>query len=132
PAWMLQTLATPNAAAALAIDTKGMPISSMTGGFPLKGTDGMTAVRLLANFQAPGLHVAGAATYSDEAHAKAGPDGLKALPTWAAFTVITSALGVTLKDVVITPAKDDAQISFAVDDTSMKNLFLRLPAVFGQ
>jgi hypothetical protein len=139
PAWMLQTLATVSSAAggggaatALAIDTKGMPLSSMTGGFPLKGTDGMTAVRLLANFQPPGVHVAGAATYSDEAHAKAGADGLKALSTSAAFTVITSALGMTLKDVVITPAQSDAQISFAVDDTSMKNLFLRLPAVFGQ
>ncbi|HEX4514598.1 MAG TPA: hypothetical protein VH054_13700, partial [Polyangiaceae bacterium] len=55
PAWMLQTLATPGAAAALAIDTKGMPLTGFTGGFPLKGTDGMTAVRLLANFQPPGM-----------------------------------------------------------------------------
>jgi hypothetical protein len=132
PGWMLQTLATPNAAAALALDTKGMPLTSLTGGFPLKGTDGMTAVRLLANFQPPGMHVAGAATYSDEAHAKAGAEGLKALSSSTAFTVILSALGVSLKDVVVTPAQSDAQISFAIDDTSMKNLFLRLPAALGQ
>lgn len=132
PAWMLQTLATPNAAAALAVDTKGMPLTSLTGGFPLKGTDGMTAVRLLANFQPPGMHVAGAATYMDEAHAKTGAEGLKALSSSTAFTVLTSAMGVTLKDVVITPAQSDAQISFAVDDSSLKNLFLRLPSAFGQ
>ena len=132
PAWMLQTLATPNAAAALALDTKGMPLTSLTGGFPLKGTDGMTAVRLLANFQPPGMNVAGAATYSDEAHAKAGADGLKALSSSTAFTVLTSAVGVTLKDVTITPAQSDAQIAFKVDDSSLKNLFLRLPSAFGQ
>jgi hypothetical protein len=132
PAWMLQTLATPNAAAALAVDTKGMPLTGLTGGFPLKGTDGMTAVRLLANFQAPGMHVAGAATYVDEAHAKTGAEGLKSLSSSTAFTVLTSALGVTLKDVVITPAQSDAQISFAVDDTSLKNLFAKLPAAIGQ
>jgi len=132
PAWMLQTIATPNAAAALAVDTKGMPLTSLTGGFPLKGTDGMTAVRLLANFQAPGMNVAGAATYSDEAHAKAGADGLKALSSSTAFTVLTSAVGVTLKDIVITPAQSDAQISFKVDDSSLKNLFMRLPAAIGQ
>ena len=132
PAWMLQTLATPNAAAALALDTKGMPLTSLTGGFPLKGTDGMTAVRLLANFQAPGMHVAGAATYVDEAHAKTGAEGLKTLSTSTAFTVLTSAVGVSLKDVVITPAKSDAQLSFTTDDSSLKNLFLRLPAALGQ
>lgn len=132
PAWMLQTLATPNAAAALAIDTKGMPLTGFTGGFPLKGTDGMTAVRLLANFQPPGMHVAGAATYVDEAHAKTGAEGLKALSTSTAFTVLTSAVGVTLKDVTITPAKSDAQISLSVDDSSLKNLFSRLPSAFGQ
>jgi len=109
-----------------------MPLTSLTGGFPLKGTDGMTAVRLLANFQAPGMNVAGAATYSDEAHAKAGADGLKALSSSTAFTVLTSAVGVTLKDIVITPAQSDAQISFKVDDSSLKNLFMRLPAAIGQ
>ena len=131
PAWMLQTLATPAAAAALAVDTKAMPIANLTGGFPLKGTDGMTAVRLLANFQPPGMHVAGAATYVDEAHAQAGAAGLTSLASSAALTVITSAVGVSLRDVKVTPAKNDAQIAFTVDDASLRNLLTRLPAVFG-
>jgi hypothetical protein len=131
PAWMLQTLATPAASTALAFDTKSMPLSGLTGGFPLKGTDGMTALRLLGNFQPPGMHVAGAATYSDEAHAKAGADGLKALTNSTTFTVATSALGMTLKDVTVTPVQSDAQIAFAIDDASLRNLLTRLPAVFG-
>jgi hypothetical protein len=133
PAWMLQTL-TPvggNAAAALAVDTKSMPVASLTGGFPIKGTDGMTALRLLGNFQAPGMHVAGSATYADEAHAKAGADGLRSLFTSTAVTVATSALGVQIKDVTITPAQSDAQVAFAVDDASIANLLQRLPAMFG-
>ncbi|HEY1955719.1 MAG TPA: hypothetical protein VGH28_08900 [Polyangiaceae bacterium] len=131
PAWMLQTLATPGAAASLAVDTKSMPLANLTGGFPLKGTDGMTAVRLLANFQAPGMHVAGAATYADEAHAQAGAAGLSALASSAAFNVLTSAVGVAIRDVKITPAKNDAQIAFVVDDASLRNLLSRLPAVIG-
>jgi hypothetical protein len=139
PAWMIQTVAAiasppatgSAAAAALALDTKSIPLSTFTGGFPLKGTDGMTALRLLANFQPPGMHVAGSATYADDAHAKAGAAGLQALFSSTAFTVLTSALGVSVRDVKVAPAKDDAQIAFAVDDTSMRNLLARLPALFG-
>ncbi len=130
PAWMLQTLATPAAAAALALDTKSMPIASLTGGMPLKGTDGMTALRLLANFQPPGMHVAGAATYVDEAHAQAGATGLGSLMSSALVTVATSAIGVSLRDVKVTPAKNDAQVAFTVDDASLRNLLVRLPDVF--
>lgn len=131
PAWMLATLATPAAAVALAVDTKSVPLSQVTGGFPLKGTDGMTALRLLGNFQPPGLHVAGAATYADEAHAKAGAAGLSSLMSSTAFSVLTSALGVSVRDVKVTPAKDDAQVAFAVDDASMRNLLARLPSLLG-
>lgn len=131
PAWMLQTLATPGAAAALALDTKSMPLANFTGGFPLKGTDGMTALRLLANFQPPGMHVAGAATYADEAHAQAGAAGLSALFSSTAFNVATSAFGLAIRDPKITPAKNDAQISFAVDDASLRALISRLPAALG-
>ncbi len=132
PKWMLDTLATPAAAGALAMDTKAMPLSSLTGGFPLKGMDGMTNLRLLGNFQAPGMHVAGAATYADEAHAKAGADGLKSLFGSTAFTVMTSALGVSIQNVTVTPAQNDAQIACTVDDASLKNFLTRLPAVTGQ
>jgi hypothetical protein len=131
PAWMLQTLVTPAAAVALAVDTKALPLSSVTGGFPLKGTDGMTALRLLGNFQSPGMHVAGAATYADDAHAKAGATGLSSLMSSTAFTVISSAVGVSVRDVKITPSQHDAQVTFAVDDASMRNLLERLPALLG-
>jgi hypothetical protein len=131
PPWMLQTLATPAAAASIALDTKSMPLTSLTGGFPLKGTDGMTALRLLGNFQPPGMHVAGAATYADVDHAKAGADGLRSLFTSAAVTVVTGALGVQVKDVNVQPAQSDAQVAFTVDDASLKNLLQRLPAMFG-
>lgn len=132
PKWMLDTLATVGAAGALAMDTKSMPLSSFTGGFPLKGTDGMTAVRLLGNFQAPGMHVAGSATYADEAHAKAGADGLKSLFSSTAFTVLLSALGVSIQNVTVTPVQSDAQIAFTIDDASLRNFLTRLPAATGQ
>jgi hypothetical protein len=131
PKWMLDTLATVGAAGALAVDTKTVPLAQMTGGFPLKGTDGMTALRLLGNFQAPGMHVAGAATYVDEAHAKAGADGLKSLMTSTAFTVLSSALGLSIQNPNVVAAQSDAQISFTVDDASIRGLLARLPSAIG-
>jgi len=131
PAWMIATLATPGAAVAVALDTKSVPLSSMTGGLPLKGTDGMTALRLLGNFQPPGMHAAGAATYADEAHAKAGAAGLESLFGSSAFSTLLSMIGISVRDVKITPAKDDAQIAFTIDDASMRNFLSRLPALLG-
>jgi hypothetical protein len=131
PKWMLDTLATVGAAGAVALDMKNVPLAQLTGGFPLKGTDGMTALRLLGNFQAPGMHVAGSATYVDEAHAKAGAEGLKSLMSSTAFTVLFSALGVSIQNPNVVAAQSDAQISFAVDDASLRNLLTRLPSAVG-
>jgi hypothetical protein len=99
------------------------------GGFPIKGTDGITALRLLGNFQPPGMHIAGSATYVDEAHAKAGADGLKAFLGSTVVSVGLSALGVSLHDVNVTPAQSDAQVAFSLDDASLRNLIGRLPAL---
>jgi hypothetical protein len=133
PAWMIQTIQTPAAAAVLALNLDsqkgGIPLASITGSIPLKGTDGLTALRLLGNFQAPGMHVAGSATYVDEAHAKAGGDGLKALSASTLFSVAMSALGVSVRDLAITPVQSDAQIAFTVDDASLRNFIGRLPAL---
>jgi hypothetical protein len=130
---MIQTIQTPAAAAALALNLDsqkgGIPLASITGSIPLKGTDGLTALRLLGNFQAPGMHVAGSATYVDEAHAKAGGDGLKALSASTLFSVAMSALGVSVRDLAITPVQSDAQIAFTVDDASLRNFIGRLPAL---
>ncbi len=132
PGWMLQTIQTPAAAAALALNldqTKGgIPLGALTG-FPLKGTDGITALRLLGNFQPPGMHIAGSATYADEAHAKAGADGLKSLFGSTVFNVAMSALGVSVQNVTITPAQNDAQIACTLDDASLRNFIGRLPAL---
>jgi hypothetical protein len=133
PGWMLQTIQTPAAAGALALNldaTKGgIPLASVMGGFPIKGTDGITALRLLGNFQPPGMHIAGSATYVDEAHAKAGADGLKAFLGSTVVSVGLSALGVSLHDVNVTPAQSDAQVAFSLDDASLRNLIGRLPAL---
>jgi hypothetical protein len=130
---MIQTVQTPAAAATVALNLDaqkgGIPLASMTGGFAVKGTDGMTAIRLLANWKAPGMHVAGSATYVDEAHAKAGADGLKALFSSTVFSVATSAIGLSVRDVNIASAHSDAQLSFAVDDASIRNLIGRLPSL---
>jgi hypothetical protein len=130
--WMVQTVQTPAAAAALALNldgkTGGIPLASLTG-LPLKGTDGMTALRLLANFQQPGMHIAGSATYVDEAHATAGAEGLKSLTTSTFVTVALSAAGVSLRDVNVTAVKTDAQIALSIDDASLKNLIARLPTM---
>ena len=140
PAWMLQTLAMAGgspaasgggAAVAVALDTKSVPLSQVTGGLPLKGTDGMTALRLLGNFQPPGMHVAGAATYADEAHAKAGAAGLSSVLSSTVFTALTAALGISVRDLKVTPAHNDAQVAFAIDDASMQNFLSRLPSLFG-
>jgi hypothetical protein len=133
PAWMIQTVQTPAAAAALALNLDGskggIPLASITGGFPLKGTDGLTALRLLGNFQAPGMHIAGSATYVDAAHASAGADGLKSVFASTVFSVAMSALGVSVQNVTITPAQNDAQIACTIDDASLRNFIGRLPAL---
>ena len=132
PPWMLQTILTPAAAAGIALNLDGknggIPIAQLTG-LPIKGTDGITALRLLGNFQPPGMHIAGSATYVDAAHAAAGADGLKAVSTSTIFTVATSALGVSVRDIAITPAGNDAQIVMTIDDASLRNIIARLPAL---
>jgi hypothetical protein len=136
PAWMVQTIQTPAAAAALALNLDGskggIPLASVMGGFPLKGTDGITALRLLGNFQPPGMHIAGSATYVDAAHAQAGAEGLKSLFSSTVFSVAMSALGVAVQGVNITPSQSDAQIACTIDDASLRNFIGRLPALTNQ
>jgi len=127
PPWMLDTLGSPGAATAAAVDMKSFP-PSMLSGLPLKGMNGMTAVRLLGNFQPPGMHVAGSVTYVDPQHAQAGAEGLQSV---LQSPLVSMALGIQLKDVKIQPAQSDAQVSFSADDASLRAVLGRLPSMLG-
>ncbi len=127
PAWMLETLSTPAAAAAAAIDLKSFPPNTFSG-LPLKGMNGMTALRLRGNVQPPGMHVAGSVTYVDAQHAQAGAEGLQSV---LQSPIVSMALGLQLRDVKIQPAQSDAQVSFALDDASLRGLLARLPSMLG-
>ncbi|HSQ67622.1 MAG TPA: hypothetical protein VLM85_30640 [Polyangiaceae bacterium] len=127
PAWMLQTLGSPGAAAAAAVDLKAFPPNTFSG-LPIKGMNGITALRLLGNFQPPGMHVAGSVTYVDAQHAKTGAEGLQSV---LQSPLVGMTLGIQLRDVKVQPAQSDAQVSFSLDDSSLQGILSRLPSMLG-
>src|SRR5438105_156409 len=64
--WMLDTINAPNAVAAVAADFATQPIAATSiGVLPLPWLKGLKAVRVLADFKPPGMHVAGTLTYAE-------------------------------------------------------------------
>jgi hypothetical protein len=127
--WMLDTINTPNAAAAVAADFASQPIAAVSiGALPLPWLKGLKAVRVLTDFKAPGMHVAGTLSYAEPAQATKGGDGLRAISRIVSLAAIAGAVP-KIRDLDIETKDADVQCSFALDEEGMRKVAAVLPQV---
>jgi hypothetical protein len=126
PAWAQETIDTPNAAATLCADFAQPVASAAIGTISLPWAKGVDRVRAVADFKAPGMHVAGTITYVDAASASAGAGGLQQAATLANLVALTG-LTPRLTDLAITTADTNVSCAFSVDDQSLRSLLTLLP-----
>jgi hypothetical protein len=124
--WMLETLGTPNAAAAAAIDFSQPVTSAALASIPLPAAKGVKTLRAVADFKPPGMHVALTLEYADAATASAAASSLKQAVSLEGLAALTGLVP-KLQQVAIASADANVQASFAVDETAMKKLAVLLP-----
>ncbi len=128
--WMIQTLETPGAAAAVAGDFVSQPApAELLRQMPMPWLKEARALRAVATFQDPGVQLAGSLTYADEAGAKSAEGGVRQVLHLAHWL---SVVGVKIQNVKIAVEKSDVQIQLAVDDQSLRQLLTALPQWTGQ
>ena len=126
PAWVLQAIGTPNAAAVLTADFTQPIASAALGSVSIPWANGMKVVRVVADFKPPGMHVAGTLTYADAPSAAAGASGIQQLGTLANLVALTG-LAPRLQDLAVSTADANVQCAFSLDDSSMRGLLALVP-----
>jgi hypothetical protein len=126
PSWMLDTLGTPNAAAAVAVDFSQPVTSAALASVPLPAAKGVKTLRAVADFNPPGMHVAMTLEYADAATASSAAGSLKQAVSLEGLAALTGLVP-KLQQVAIASAGTNVQASFAVDETAMKKLAVLLP-----
>jgi hypothetical protein len=124
--WMQDTLATPSAAAAIAVDFTQPLTSAAVGSFQISFVKGLKTVRAVADFKPPGMHLAGTLTYVDAASAASASSGMKAAATMESLVAMTG-LAPKLHDVSVSANAADVEVSLAVDDQAMRKMIAILP-----
>jgi hypothetical protein len=127
--WMISTLETPGASAAVAGDFASNPApQEVLRQIPSPLAQKIKALRVLLNFKESGVEVAASGTYPDEASAQ---DAKKNVEQAANLAKWLALFGVTLKNVNIAVEKTDVQLKLEVDDQSLKTLLASLPQYLG-
>ncbi len=131
--WIMETLETKGAAFAMVGDFANQPMQPMSmGPVSISFVAGMKVFRVVGDFQAPGLHIAGTVTYDTDEHASSGATNLKHLGSMAnAFAMATGNIP-HMQDLKIEPKATDVQVSFAIDDQSLRDFLTKAPQLFGQ
>jgi hypothetical protein len=127
PDWMMQLVENPQASAVVAGDVATQPmIASLARSAPF--LNGLQSFRILGNFQAPGLNLAGSLTYPDAASAANGANALRGLAQMAGLMSMLSifGLGSPLKNMQIDVQQNDAQFVMAVDGQTVTHLLAGL------
>ncbi len=95
PKYMGDLLNTPGAPLVAGLDLKEQDaVAALTGQLPF--LNGMESVRMVGNFESPGMHLAGTTVYGDEEQAKAGAASLLSIQELLqSVGWLTSLLGVT-------------------------------------
>ena len=124
PSWAQETLDTPNAAATLAADLEDPTTSALFASVPA-WAKAAKAVRAVADFKPPGMHVAGTLTYADAQGAAAGAGGMQQLGTMANLLALTGVVP-RLQDLAIGTTGLNVTCSFSLDDSAMKSLLSTL------
>jgi hypothetical protein len=118
PPWMIETLESPGAAAAVAVDltTHPMPPEAARQ-VPVAFVQQARTIRALFSFKEPGVQLAGSLSYLDEPTAQQNAEAIRRLMSKAALLAI---IGVKLQNVDIKNEKQDVQLKLDVDDQSLR------------
>ncbi len=122
--WMLATVETPSAAAALAADfaTQPMP-QQMLAQIPAPNAKDLKAMRLVATFD-QGMKLASALTFPDEQTAQNASQTVKQAGSYTKWLAI---IGVRVQNFDVAVEKADVQIKVGVDDQSLRTLLAQMP-----
>jgi hypothetical protein len=128
--WMIDTVETPGAAAAVAGDfaTQPMPAEVLRQ-IPVPFVQSTKAMRLLFTFKEPGVQLAGSLTYADPQTAQTNSEHVKqavGMSKWLAL------FGIKVQNVDVKTEASDVQVKFEVDDQSLRQLLASIPQWLGQ
>lgn len=128
--WMIETVETSGAAAAVAADFATQPApAEVLRQVPMPFVQNLKAVRVVATFKEPGLQLAGSLTYPDAPAAQGASQSVQqalGLSKWLAL------FGVKVQDTAVTVEQADVQVKLAVDDQSLRQLLASVPQWTGQ
>jgi len=116
PVWMSDLTVTPNASFTLAGDFTGsVPVDVLTSKAPFMA--GMRQLRILGNFQPPGMNLAGTLTYTDPTTATTGAQSLRNVQSFAQLLGLLSTLGFggSLPPMQVGLQGNDVQFTLPVD-----------------
>jgi hypothetical protein len=131
PEWMTNVGRTPGAALSLAGDLG----AGSTGGAAVQSMpflSGATALRLVGNFQAPGMNLAGTLSFADEGAAQASASGMESINSISPFMSLLASIGLGITIPPIKVARKDKDVGFAVamDESTARTLLRKGGDVF--
>jgi len=123
PSWMASLVETPKASMVGVADLSSEPqISATAQQFPFLG--GLTIVRVLGNFEPPGINFAGSLTYPDPASAERAAESLQKVSQLTAYTNLLALIGIRppIQNMQVRTEQKDVQFIVAVDSQSASSL----------
>lgn len=129
PKWMLDTLETPGASAAVAVDLATQPIPPETmRQIPVAFLQNAKQIRALWQFKDSGVQLAGSLTYADAATAATATDQVKQS---AGYLKYAALIGIKVQNVDVKNEKEDVQVKLSVDEQSLRTVLSMAPQFLG-
>lgn len=126
--WMIQTIETPGAAAAVAADFASQPIPQEAARqMPVPWLKDLKAIRAVATFN-NGVQLAGSMTFPDDPAAQTASRSVRQA---ASMTKWIALLGIRINTFDVAVEKSDVQVKIAVDDGSLRALIAHAPTWLG-
>ncbi|HEY3592298.1 MAG TPA: hypothetical protein VGL13_00430, partial [Polyangiaceae bacterium] len=126
PDWMITLVEQPQASMVLAGDAAGHPEVAALGQ-TLPFLVGLSGVRILGNFQPPGVNLAGTLSYADAQSANAGADALRNAGQLAGALNLLAIFGLSspLRKLDVTTQGVDTMFVGALDGRGLADLLAR-------
>lgn len=123
PEWMTNLGRTPGAAFSLGGDLS----SQSPGGAAVQSMpflSGATAIRLVGNFQPPGMNFAGTLSFADQAGAESSASAMESLNSLSGFMNLLAAigLGMTIPPIKVARKETDVGFTIAMDEGTARTL----------
>lgn len=130
PSWMIETIETPGAAAAVAGDFATTPApAEVLRQVPLSFVQSLRMLRLVAAFKKPGIQLAGSLSYPDEAAAESASKGISQA---LGLSNLLAVFGIKIQDTSVKTEKTDVQVQLSVDDASLRQIIASAPQWLGR